>query len=303
LSGPDTTTPGGAPAGTASVPPVWARGETWRIVLSMTVTCAAGAAILGGVYLATERYAEASRVRNERRAIEELLSLGPDAQVLEIRQYLSASRDAVVYRTGGDAAAGEPPAASREFVFALDGTLRSSGPAPVAAGGDELQPLGRIFAATQNGAPAGFVVEGEARGYKNRIRFFVALDGAWRIAGIRVVEHEEDPGLGAEVATGWFQGQYVGRSLESIPTLEVTKDPIPEDWRGALRLRAGTDPREWASRYGALQEREGSRPIYAVTGATISSRALTEGVRATILHFRRRWELLAPHLAEAGEGR
>lgn len=269
-----------------------ARNETWRIVVSMTATCAAGAAILGGVYLGTERYAEASRKRTEQTAVRELLALGEGAKVAQIDQYLTHARDAVVYREGG-----------RQLVFALDGTLRSSGPVPAAeADAKGLHSLGRIFAASENGAPAGFVVEGESRGYKNRIRFFVALDGAWRIAGVRVVEHEEDPGLGAEVATGWFQGQYVGRNLESVPALDVTKEPMPEDWRGALRLRAGTNTEEWASRHGALLERERARPIYAVTGATISSRALTDGVRTTILHFRRRWELLEPHVAAGGEG-
>jgi electron transport complex protein RnfG len=290
-----TTTPAGG--GARTVAPTWGRGETLRIVASMTVTCAVGAAILGGVYLATERYAEESQRRNERRAVEELLSLGSGATIEEIRQYLTPARDAVVYRTGGDAAGGP----ERELVFALDGSLRKDGPVPASeADAKGLHPLGRIFAASNSGAPAGFVVEGETRGYKNRIRFFVALDGAWRLAGVRVVEHEEDPGLGAEVATPWFQGQYVGRTLEEIPTLDVTKDPMPEDWRAALRLRGETDPARWTERFGPLQAREETRPIYAVTGATISSRALTEGVRATVLHFRRRWELLEPHLAPSG---
>jgi Na+-translocating ferredoxin:NAD+ oxidoreductase RnfG subunit len=45
--------------------------------------------------------------------------------------------------------------------------------------------------------------------------------------------------------------------------------------------------------------RERGRPIYAVTGATISSRALTEGVKTTVDHFRRRWALLEPFLGGA----
>jgi len=293
------------PGAAVSKAPTWAPGETWRIVLSMTLICAAGAAILGGVYLGTERYAEASRQRNERAAVEDLLSLGPGATVAEIRQYLSPARDAVIYRAGGGdaAASAEAAAAAREFVFALDGTLLRSGDvAPAAADAKGLLPLGRIFAATRAGAPAGFVVEGEARGYKNRIRFFVALDGDWRIAGVRVVEHEEDPGLGAEVATDWFQGQYAGRGMEDVVSMDVTKDPMPEDWRGALRRRGAADGREWAEQFGSLQSREAGHPIYAVTGATISSRALTDGVRATILHFRRRWALLEPYLHDAAGG-
>ena len=278
------------PAG-ATLAPMPA-SELWRIILSMTVTCALSAVVLGGIYIATERYAEEARVRGERRAVTELLNLSEDAKVLEIRQYLTPARDAVVYRLPGEGTAG-----GRELVFALDGTLTREGMLSAAAPTPrDLHSLGRIFVAMKDGAPAGFVAEGETRGYKNRIRFFVALTGDWTIAGVRVVEHEEDPGLGAEVATGWFQGQYVGRPIGAVPRLDVTRDPMPEDWRAALRARARTDASAWTTKYGPLEARESEKPIYAVTGATISSRALTDGVRATILHFRRRWELLGPHV-------
>jgi H+/Na+-translocating ferredoxin:NAD+ oxidoreductase subunit G len=253
----------------------------------MTVTCALGGAILGGVYLATERYAEDARARSERRAIAEILGLDGSASVREVDQYLTRTRDAVVYR-----ASATDGAAARELTFSLDGSLVRDGSARGGAPARDLIPLGRIFVVTRGGSPAGFVVEGESRGYKNRIRFFVGLNPAWEIAGVRVVEHEEDPGLGAEVATGWFQGQYAGRPLAAVADLDVTRDPMPEDWRQVLRGA----PRAGDAR--ALRAREIARPIYAVTGATISSRALTDGVRATILHFKRRWDLLAPHLEE-----
>jgi Na+-translocating ferredoxin:NAD+ oxidoreductase subunit G len=219
--------------------------------------------------------------------------------VLEIRQFIAPDRREVVYRTGPLGASAE-----REIVFALDGRLISAGTAPAAdpaaSGADDgLEPLGRMFAATRAGAPAGFVVEGEARGYKNRIRFFVALDAGFELAGVRVVEHEEDPGLGAEIATPAFQGQYLGRAATDLETLDVTKDPMPEDWRSALATIGRTPLDAWRERHAALLARERANPVYAVTGATISSRALTDGVRETVDHFRRRWELLAPQLGGA----
>jgi H+/Na+-translocating ferredoxin:NAD+ oxidoreductase subunit G len=270
----------GGAAGASGAPP---KGEWLPIVASMTVTCALGAAVLGGVYLATDRYAEQARVQGERTAVTELLGLDAGAPVREVRQYLTPARDRVVYR-----------AADRELVFSLDGALVHQGAVPASA--DGLVPLGRVFVAGQGGAPSGYVVEGETRGYKNRIRFFVALDSSWEIAGVRVLEHEEDPGLGAEVATPWFQGQFAGRPLASMPDLDVTRDPMPEDWRSALKDLKRVAPQAWAERYGPLREREKGKPVYAVTGATISSRALTDGVRATVLHFRKRWELVAPYL-------
>jgi electron transport complex protein RnfG len=168
------------------------------------------------------------------------------------------------------------------------------GAAPIAT--DGLVPLGRLFVAQQQGQPAGFVIEGDSRGYKNRIRFFVALDTSFAIQGVRVVQHEEDPGLGAEIATTWFQGQFLGRSGESVTRLDVTKTPMPEDWRAALNGLGDARTDTWRASNTSLIARESDQPIYAVTGATISSRALTLGVRTTIDHFRRRWALLAPQL-------
>ena len=267
------------------------KGDWVRIAASMTVTCAIGAAVLGGIFLLTDRYATQARARTEHQAIAELLGLDASATVLPVEQDLTRDRGAVVYRVP------EPNGGTdRELTFALDGTLLSDrhGAAPETP--KDFIPLGKFFVAKRGGTPAGFVVEGETRGYKNRIRFFVGLTPTWDIAGVRVVEHEEDPGLGAEVATPWFQSQFTGRPLAQVPNLDVTRDPAPEDWRAALRATPRTSTTAWNTRYGTLRARESAHPIYAVTGATISSRALTDGVRGTILHFKRRWDLLAPYL-------
>jgi electron transport complex protein RnfG len=284
--------PGGS--GTALRPPRTpaSAGEVIRIATSMVVTCLLGGLVLGAVYVATDRYAEEARVRGERAAIAQLLGLDSTATVLEVRQYLAPGRGLVVYRT-------EPPDGSEgtQLSFALNGRLEGRRAVPAGADPEKgWEPLGRLFVARRGGAASGFVIEGESRGYKNRIRFFVALDDSFRILGVRVVEHEEDPGLGAEVATPWFQGQFIGRGASDLPALDVTRDPMPEDWRAALRAREGMDPGAWRAHYAALLEREDRRPVYAVTGATISSRALTDGVRAAVSHFQRRWELLSPYL-------
>ena len=271
------------------------RGEVLRIAATMTVVCALAGAILGAGFLVTHRYREAADRRAERGAILDLLSLDSSATVLEIRQYLAAAENRVVYRT---APLGGRP--EREIVFGLDGRRLSAGLAPAGAASARddraLLPLGRMFAATRAGAAAGFVVEGETRGYKNRIRFFIGLTPDFEIAGVRVVEHEEDPGLGAEVATPAFAGQYLGRTADDLATLTVTRDPMPEDWRAALATLSRTPAARWRERNAALLERESVKPVYAVTGATISSRALTDGVRETVDHFRRRWALLSPAL-------
>jgi electron transport complex protein RnfG len=155
-----------------------------------------------------------------------------------------------------------------------------------------MTPLGKVYVARAGGTLAGFVGESTTRGYKNKIRYLVALTPAFEIAGVRVVEHEEDPGLGAEVATRSFQGQFIARSAEATAALDVTRDPMPEDWRAALAQLTRTPVADWRAAHTDLIAREGARPIYAVTGATISSRALTDGVRTTVERFRRRWQML-----------
>ncbi len=271
------------------------RGDVLRIAASMTAACAIGATLLGGVFVATNRYQEAARARADRRAVTEILGLDPAATVGVVRQLLIPSERQVIYREEGTGA-------DSELVFTYEGQLVRHAPtaarttAAAAAAEKDAVPAGRLFIVRENGTLRGFVVEGETRGYKNRIRFFVGLDSEFEIAGVEVVEHEEDPGLGAEVAKPWFEGQFIGRSFAAVPDLAVTRDPMPEDWRTALLERGRVEPQTWNARYRSLVNRMSQSPIYAVTGATISSRALTDGVRNTVLHFERRWRLLAPYL-------
>ena len=70
--------------------------------------------------------------------------------------------------------------------------------------------------------------------------------------------------------------------------------------QGSRVLAVGDAAAQWRSEERPLIEREHAHPIYAVTGATISSRALTSGVGVTVERFRRRWQLLAPYFARGG---
>jgi len=268
----------------------WDLREVLRITVSMTVACVLGAVVLGGVYVGTERYRVTADRTRERAAIQDMLDLPADATMLEVRQYLAVAERQVRYRVATMGSGAEGPAT--ELAFSLDGELLRLGPVtgPVPPA-DE--PLGRVWVASQAGQALGFVIEGESRGYKNRIRFFVALSPALEVKGVRVVQHEEDPGLGAEIATPWFQAQFVGRTAAEVSRLDVTRDPMPEDWYAAV---VALSTRGESPEYTRLLARERTLPIHAVTGATISSRALTRGVRTTVDHFARRWALIAPHL-------
>jgi electron transport complex protein RnfG len=271
-----------------------------NIAMNLALVCAVSAIVLGGVYMGTERYQRASQLAGEKSAVASLLQLGEGSQVTEVRQYLDAGKREVLYRAREY---GNEAAPVRSLLFSLDGQLRDSSDAAAVEEPRGMQSLGRMFIGREHGAVAGFVLEGESRGYKNRIRFFVALDSSLAVRGVRVLEHEEDPGLGAEIATPVFRAQFAGRTPDEIAAIGVSRDPMPEDWRSALSAFAASSGGEAPAEWRTLLQRERAKPIYAVTGATISSRALTRGVKGTVDHFRRRWALLAPQLEPAGSAR
>lgn len=93
----------------------------------------------------------------------------------------------------------------------------------------------------------GYVVEILTQGYGGTINMLVGVDQEKNIKGVKLVSHEETPGLGAKTASTGFTGQYLGA--------------IPSDGFKVVRGAARADGE-----------------IAAVSGATISSRAVTQGV-------------------------
>jgi electron transport complex protein RnfG len=97
-------------------------------------------------------------------------------------------------------------------------------------------------------------------GYGGQIDVMVGLvpdADAYKINRIEIVKHLETPGLGSKIAEPGFKGQFENTNLGNR-TFEVKKD------------NPGTPDRP---------------PIDAITGATISSRAVTDAVRNGITYF------------------
>lgn len=120
----------------------------------------------------------------------------------------------------------------------------------VAAAGVTL-PAGRsaagisgVYKATVDGEPAGYCVEVQPKGFGGALTMIVGVHADGTIAGAQVTSHAETPGLGAKSQADpeWIK-QYAGQ--EANGQLAVTKD-------------GGT--------------------VNAITGATITSRAVTDGV-------------------------
>jgi electron transport complex protein RnfG len=116
---------------------------------------------------------------------------------------------------------------------------------------DNITPIARwkphdndaeIYAAKKAGQTSGYIVESYGKGYSGLIHVLVATDPDLKIIRINILSHTETPGLGDEIESGWFQNQFAGKSESQM---KVIKGPTAQD-------------------------------IQAITGATISSRAVTE---------------------------
>lgn len=87
----------------------------------------------------------------------------------------------------------------------------------------------RVFTATQAGIVTGYAVEGIAPdGYNGKIKLVVGIHADKTISGVRVLTHQETPGLGDKVdynKTQWVD-DFIGTTLteENQHTWAVTKD-------------------------------------------------------------------------------
>jgi len=117
--------------------------------------------------------------------------------------------------------------------------------------GGEFAPMDGYYVVTVGGEEAGYAFIAEGKGFESVIRTMVGMKKDGTIERIYVISQRETPGLGTRIAEPEFTAQFTGYRLEE------------------LRLR-----------------REGG-VIDGITGATISSRAMTDSIRETgleVLH-------------------
>ena len=143
-----------------------------------------------------------------------------------------------------------------------------------------------ILVAKDNGKRMAYILDGKYPGFKTFIHVKMALSQSYDMLGFEVLEHEEDPGLGAEIVQPYFKNQFNGKTAEQMKTLDVTRDPLPDDFRNAL-----TDKVQGAEKEQILKKHQ-DEPIYALTGATISSRSVLNGNKSMVKKFIYRIEVL-----------
>lgn len=275
------------------------------IAAGLTVVCLVAAMILGGLYFVTHPAKEHNLHVREETMIRGLLGLTPQAKIQEVRRYLRKEGNElqVVYLTGKKLAQLELDG-KEAAVFPVPDDVATAGSAEIkdqwvkkqvkVSNPENMKYAGRFFVGMEGAQPVGYVVEGVTVGYKTWIRFFMAIDSTYTIQGVEIIEHEEDPGLGAEIVQRYFKNQYAGRSLADIEKITVTKDPLPKEWQEALEQLGDMPFRPWAEKYREMLPKNPN--IYSITGSTISSVAVTTGVKTALGNFRKRMTIVGSYL-------
>jgi len=107
------------------------------------------------------------------------------------------------------------------------------------------------------GRVAGYAFKASGFGYQGVIDIIAAADTELKsLKGMEVLESSETPGLGAEITNEPFKKQF--RGLSVLPDITFTKDKVTRD-----------------------------NEIQAITGATISTRAVVEILNKEIARVRR----------------
>ena len=275
------------------------------IALGLTVVCLVAAMILGGLYFVTQPAKEHNLHLREEIMIRGLLGLSPQAKIQEVRRYLKREgKDLqVIYLTGKKLAQLELDG-KEEAALPIPDEVMTANSAEIkdewvkkqikASNPDNLKYAGRFFVGLEGGKPVGYVVEGVTLGFKTWVRFFMAIDSAFAIQGVEIIEHEEDPGLGAEIVQRYFKNQFAGRRFEDIEKISVIKDPLPKEWQTALEQLGDMPFGPWLEKYKETLPKNPN--IYAITGSTISSVAVTSGVKTALANFRKRMNIVGSYL-------
>ena len=137
----------------------------------------------------------------------------------------------------------------------------------------------RYWVATRNGDTAGYAFQVSSRGYSGEIVSMVGVDKKGTIIGLKILQQTETPGLGTRTQES-VSKRYVWNGL--FKPAEDIKPWFSEQFEGLSVLRPiGIDKSrgEWHLLDSqARQTLEEENRVTAITGATISTRAVISGL-------------------------
>jgi electron transport complex protein RnfG len=121
------------------------------------------------------------------------------------------------------------------------------------------EPFGKhaeYYEGIKDGKAVGYIASTYGKGYSSYISILVAVDPALKVKQISILDHGETPGLGDEIEQEYFRKRFEGKSLDQLVVVKV----------------------------------EGTDKIQAISGATISSRAVTNGVKEAVKLLKEKYQ-------------
>jgi Na+-translocating ferredoxin:NAD+ oxidoreductase subunit G len=279
------------------------------IIVRLTLSCLIAAFVIGLFFVLTSKAKKHNEHVNEEKVMYSLLGYKGNARVPENLKLYGVYRYVVSDPKGKSIGYLVPTGQGEKAAFSfinidLDGNLieqkqvtisqedaaeresRDKAIQVALGSGKELTYADKTIIVTENGSRIAYLVTGKFPGFKTFISAMLALKPDFGVRGLAILEHEEDPGLGAEIEKDYFKNQFVGKSFDTLRNLDVVKEPIPEEYLKALENRLQKEDET------KMREQFKDHAIYALTGATISSRSVTNGVKGTVKKFAYRLNIL-----------
>lgn len=274
------------------------------IIFRLTLSCVLAATVMGTTYVFTNKAKKHNEHVKEERVAYSLL--GYQEETPESVKMYTLYRY-VVSEAGQQAIGYLLPLKGGEYTFLmidLDGKIKSQvavdiepekvleakdrdGAILSALGpGVEIRNADQTQVVTDDGARSSYLISGKFPGFKTHIAVMMALDPNFTMLGFEVLEHEEDPGLGGEIEQKYFKNQFKGKPYDVLKDLDVVKAPIPPDYLEALEVKLTGDELE------QVMEKYRGNDIYALTGATISTVSVTDGLKGMVKKFAYRINIL-----------
>jgi len=286
-----------------------------NIVFRLTASCLMAAVVMGATFVFTDKAKKHNEHAREERTMYSLLGYGerkPVPSTLALHQiyryvitepgrqligYLVPTTNAgqagyTLVSLDLEGKMADRKAVSLDVEQSREREARDKAILAVIGPGKEIRFADHTIVVTDNGKRVAYLLGGKFPGFKTFINVMLALDQQYTTLGLEVLENEEDPGLGAEIEKDYFKNQFKGRTVDVLKRLQVVKELLPDQYRQALEGRLAD------AAVSRIMEQFKDKNIYALTGATISSRMLTDGLKGMVGKFVYRLDILDRVLKE-----
>lgn len=293
--------------------------EIRTIIFRLTVTCLLAGLVMGGTFVVTNRAKQENEMMKEQKVMLSLLGYSqakpaPAALAMhELYRYIvtgggilstgyllpakGSGHDAFLFVTidldGKFLKKQEVKIGHEQIMVAGE---RQKAVEQALGPGQSIRYADQTIIVTNGQKRIAYLLPGKFPGFKTFIRAMVALEPDFSVRGLEIMEHEEDPGLGGEIVQKYFKNQFTGKTFAALKQIGVVKTPLPDDYRRALESGPGGQLSEEEVR--RIEGQYKDKDIYALTGATISSRSVTNGVKGIAKKFAFRLAILDRVLAE-----